>query len=374
MSKKILITGGAGFIGSHLTDALLRKGHKVRIIDCLDPQVHGTSGKKPSYLNPEAEFIKSDINNKLALKKALKGIAVVFHLASAVGVGQSMYQIKKYTYTNDVGTANLLDLITQTKNKVQKIVVASSMSIYGEGKYKCQRCGVFSPIKRSEKNIQKRIWEMHCPKCSREAKPVPTDEEKALFSQSIYAINKSTQEQMCLVIGSAYKIPAVALRYFNAYGSRQSLSNPYTGVLAIFSSRVLNNKPPIIFEDGFQTRDFIHIKDLARANILAMEKKQADYKVFNVGTGRRTSLVKLANVLIKEFNPKLKMQITNKFREGDIRHCFADITKIKKTLGFSPSIKIEQGLKDLLNWLQTQKAIDKVSKMSLELKKRGLVR
>ncbi|MBL7196679.1 MAG: NAD-dependent epimerase/dehydratase family protein [Candidatus Omnitrophica bacterium] len=373
MSSKALVTGGAGFIGSHLVDTLLEKSHRVRVIDNLEPQVHGRSGRKPLYLSSEAEFIKADINNKSALKRALKGVEVIFHMASAVGVGQSMYQIRKYTYANDVGTANLLELITQTKNKVKKIVVSSSMSIYGEGRYRCPRCGDFYPEQRSSKQIQKRLWEMRCPKCNKESVPFPTNEDKPLFPQSIYAINKSSQEQMCLAIGSAYKIPTVALRYFNAYGSRQSLSNPYTGVLAIFSCRVLNNKPPIIFEDGLQSRDFIHVKDIVKANILAMEKKQADYEVFNIGTGLRTTLVKLADVLIKAINPKLKMQITNKFREGDTRHCFADITKIKKKLGFSPGVKLERGLKDLLDWLKTQKARDKISKMNLELKKRGLV-
>jgi len=371
--KKILITGGAGFIGSHLVDQLLERGHKVRVIDNLEPQVHGTSGRKPSYLSSGAEFIKADINNKDALKKAIKNVEVVFHMASSVGVGQSMYQIRKYTYTNDVGTANLLDLITQAKNKVQKIVVSSSMSIYGEGKYRCPRCGVFYPKRRSAKQIQDRIWEMLCPKCNKKSKPLATDEEKTLFPQSIYAINKGAQEQMVLTIGNAYKIPVVALRYFNAYGPRQALSNPYTGVLAIFSCRVLNNKPPIIFEDGLQSRDFIHVKDVARATILAMDKKQADYEVFNVGTGRRTTLVELASFLIKSINPKLKMQITDKFREGDIRHCFADIAKIKRKLGFYPRIKLESGLGDLLNWLKNNKAIDRVSKMSSELQKRGLV-
>jgi dTDP-L-rhamnose 4-epimerase len=372
-SKRILVTGGAGFIGSHLVDMLLEKGHKVRIIDNLEPQVHGTSGKRPAYLNSEAEFIKSDINNKSILKKALKNIEVVFHLASAVGVGQSMYQIKKYTYINDVGTANLLELITQTRNKVQKIVVASSMSIYGEGKYRCHRCGIFYPKRRSERQIKKRIWEMLCPKCTKVAIPIPTDEDKVLFSQSIYAINKSMQEKMCLVIGNVYKIPTVALRYFNVYGPRQSLSNPYTGVLAIFSCRVLNNRPPIIFEDGLQSRDFIHVKDVARASVLAMDKVEADYEVFNIGTGQGTNLLKLAEFLIKSINPKLKMQITNKFREGDIRHCFADITKINRKLGFSPTIKLEQGLRDLLGWLKTQRATDKVRKMSLELERRRLI-
>lgn len=373
MAYKILVTGGAGFLGSHLVDALLAKGHRVRIIDNLEPQVHGTSGRKPEYLSKDAEFIKADINNTSSLKKALKGIEIIFHMACAVGVGQSMYQIRKYTFANDLGTANLLELATQSKNRIRKIVVSSSMSIYGEGKYRCPRCGVFYPQKREALRLAREEWEMYCPRCRKKAEALPTDENKPLYAQSIYAINKATQEQMALAIGRAYKIPVVALRYFNAYGPRQALSNPYTGVLAIFSCRVLNNHPPVIFEDGLQSRDFVNVKDIVRANILAMEKKEADFGIFNVGTGRRTTLVEIAEILIKAINPHLKMQITRKFRQGDIRHCFADISRIKKDLGFSPAVKLEDGLKDLLGWLRNQRAIDKVNKMSLELKKRGLI-
>lgn len=370
---KILVTGGAGFIGSHLTDALIKKGHEVRIMDSLEPQVHGGSGKKPAYLNSQADFLKAGINNESALKKAISNIEFVFHMASLVGVGQSMYRIKDYTFTNDMGTANLLELITQTKNRVKKIIVSSSMSIYGEGSYECPSCGIVYPKKRNGAQMKKKLWEMFCPKCGKRSRPLPTDENKPLYPQSVYAINKASQEQMVLSVGKAYKIASVALRYFNVYGPRQALSNPYTGVLAIFSCRVLNNKPPLIFEDGMQTRDFVNIKDIVQANILAMEKKEADYEVFNVGTGLRTNLLEIAGFLIKEFNPGLKMQIVNKFREGDIRHCYADISKIKKKLGFSPEIKLKDGLADLLDWLKSQKAIDKISRMNLELKKRGLI-
>lgn len=374
MKKKILITGGAGFIGSHLLDALVEGGHSVRIIDSLEPQVHGLSRQKPDYLSPEAEFIKSDIRNSDVLKKAIKDIEVIFHFASAVGIGQSMYEINRYTNCNISGTANLLETIISRKNKIKKIIVASSMSIYGEGKYRCLSCGVIYPKTRFFKQIKNKYCELRCSRCQKTLRPVATDEEKPSFPQSIYAITKSTQEQMCLSIGRAYKIPTVALRFFNVYGTRQALSNPYTGVLAIFSCRVLNNKPPVIFEDGLQTRDFIHIKDIVQANILAMEKKEADFQIYNVGTGKGTSIVKIAEVLIKKLNLPLKIKVTNRFREGDIRHCFADIAKIKKELGFSPQIIIEEGIDDLISWLKNQSAIDKISQMEQELKARGLIR
>lgn len=270
----ILVSGGAGFIGSHLVDSLIEKGYSVKILDNLDPQVHGPLGKKLSYLNKEAEFIKADISNRHILKKVLKNVEIVFHLAAAVGVGQSMYEIRRYVETNALGTANLLDILANETHKVRKLIVASSMSVYGEGKYYCKRCGIVYPQLRNKGQIKKKDWEMTCNRCQRKnLRPLPTNEDKTLFPTSIYAITKRDQEEMCLVIGRAYRIPTVILRYFNVYGPRQALSNPYTGVLAIFSSRILNNRSPFIFEDGLQSRDFIHVKDIVQANLLAMENK-----------------------------------------------------------------------------------------------------
>lgn len=371
----ILVTGGAGFIGSHLVDALVKKGHFVRVLDNLDPQVHGLLSKKPQHLNKEAQFIKADVCDYALLNKALKDIEVVFHLASRVGIGQSMYEIRRYTEINTLGTANLLDILTGGKHKIKKLIVASSMSIYGEGKYGCKKCGPVYPQLRKERQLKDKIWEMVCPACGRKnLKPLPTDELKPLFPTSIYAINKRDQEEMCLVIGRAYKIPVVALRYFNVYGPRQALSNPYTGVAAIFSSRLLNNRPPLIFEDGLQSRDFIHVSDIVAANILVMERKDADYRVFNVGTGRPVSVLEVAEVLIKKLNPRIKPEIANRFREGDIRHCYADTTLIKKTLDFKPKIKFEDGMAGLIDWVKSQKADDLLDKMQQELKEKGLIR
>ncbi len=368
---RILVTGGCGFIGSHLVDRLVELGHKVRVYDNLEPQVH--LEKKPLFLNKEAEYIFADLRDEEKLRKALRGVEIVFHLASQVGVGQSMYQVYRYIDHNCLGTAVLLDLIVNTKTKVKKIIVASSMSIYGEGTYRCKKCGKIYPKFRSEKDLKKRIWELKCPKCKKTLKPLPTSEDKPLCPTSIYATTKRTQEEMCLEIGISYKIPVVALRYFNVYGERQSLNNPYTGVCAIFISRIKNNNPPLIFEDGKQTRDFIHVSDIVQANILTMERKKADFKIFNVGTGKPLSILEIAKILISLYKKDLVPKILNKYRAGDIRHCFANIEKIKKELGFSPKVNFKEGMQRLISWSETQYVKDFFKKAQKELIKKKLV-
>lgn len=369
---KVLVTGGAGFVGSHTVDALLGKGYDVRILDNLEAQVHGKDRNEPPYLNKEAEFINGDVRNEDDVKKALDGVQVVFHLAALVGVGQSMYDIKRYVEINSLGGAVILDVLANVKNKVEKIVVASSMSIYGEGAYNCKSCGLVCPKLRTNEQLKKRIWKMCCPNCSKEVAAVPTSEEKLLYPTSIYAITKRDHEEMFLSIGSAYNIPTVALRYFNIYGTRQSISNPYTGVAAIFLSRILNNNRPLIFEDGLQSRDFIHVSDIVRANIMSMEKSEANYKVFNVGTGRNLSVLEIAKILMKKLNVELKPEIVGKFREGDIRHCFADASKIEKELGFKAEINFESGLDELVEWAKETGADDQVEKATQELAAKGL--
>lgn len=367
----ILVTGGCGFIGSHLVDRLIEEGHKVRVYDILEPQVYGN--KKPTYLNTEAEYIFADMRNQDRLKKALRGIEIVFHEAAQVGIGQSMYEIEKYVSHNSFGTAVLLDLLINTKNKVKKIIVASSMSIYGEGAYKCKRCAVIYPSLRDESQLKANDWEMHCPHCRAAVIAIPTPEDKPLFPTSIYATTKRCQEEMCLQIGRAYKIPTVALRYFNVYGPRQSLNNPYTGVSAIFLSRVKNNSSPLIFEDGKQSRDFIYVSDIVDANVSTMERKEADYDLFNVGTGKPHSILDIADKIITLYGKKIKPKIIHKFRAGDIRHCYADIEKIRKNLGFKPKVSFERGVKKLMEWSENQKAIDLTVRAQWELEKRGLV-
>jgi dTDP-L-rhamnose 4-epimerase len=371
MGVKSLVTGGAGFIGSYLVDALLKKGHEVIVYDNLEEQVHGAASKPPAYLNGEARFINGDVRNKGQFKKALKGVDYVFHQAACVGVGQSMYDLEKYMSANTMGTTIMWDILINDRHKVKKIIVASSMSIYGEGAYRCKDCGTVYPAIRSDSQLKLRKWDMKCPQCNHNTEAHPTDESKPLCPTSVYAISKRDQEEMSLTLGRAYKIPAVALRYFNTYGPRQALSNPYTGAAAIFSSRILNNKPPVIFEDGYQSRDFIHVQDIVQANLLAMNKRGADYEAFNVGTGRKLTILDLANILIKRLNFKGKPQIINKFRAGDIRHCYADITKIKK-LGFEPKVRFEDGIDDLITWVRSQISEDLFEKAKKELEEKRL--
>ena len=370
MSKRILITGGAGFIGSHLADELLDKGYSVRVFDNLSQQVHGKGAVRPDYLNDEVEFIYGDVRDREKLKTALKGVDAVFHYAAMVGVGQSMYEIKEYTDVNNMGTAILLE--TLSTNPVEKLIVASSMSIYGEGLYKDASNNIRPGVERKLEKLKAGDWEM-MDKHGNYLTPYPTPETKTPSLSSVYALSKYDQERLCLMIGKAYNIPTVALRFFNVYGTRQSLSNPYTGVLAIFASRLLNNNPVLIFEDGNQMRDFVSVLDIARASRLALETPAAENEVFNIGSGNAYTINeiagKLSEILHKEY---IKPEICGKYRVGDIRHCFADITKAQNILGYQPEIKLEQGLIELAEWLEGQTADDRVTEARNELAARGL--
>lgn len=370
MSKKILITGGAGFIGSHLTDELLNKGYNVRILDNLSEQVHGKNCKRPEYLNEDAELIIGDVRDPYAVKKALKGIDAVYHYAAMVGVGQSMYEIKNYTDVNNLGTAVLLEALA--KNPVEKLIVASSMSIYGEGLYKDAAGNIQDACERKLDQLRAGKWEIYDHN-GNELSPYPTPETKNPCLSSVYALSKYDQERLCLMIGRAYNIPTVALRFFNVYGTRQALSNPYTGVLAIFASRLMNDNPPMIFEDGYQKRDFVSVSDVARASRLALENNEAAYEVFNIGSGKsytvREIAEKMATVMGKE---NIIPEVTGKYRVGDIRHCFSDISKAKAYLNYEPQVILENGLVELAGWLEGQTAEDKVYEASKELAARGL--
>jgi len=373
MSYNVLVTGGAGFIGSYLVDALVKDGCKVAVLDNLTPQVH-RDGKVPSYMNSSINFIRRDVRDRNGLSRALKDAEVVFHHASVVGVGQSMYEIERYVDANSRGTAALLDVLVNEKNSVEKLIVASSMSVYGEGEYLCDRCGRIHPEVRPFEQLRNKEWEMRCDRCGASARPIPTSEDKPLHPTSVYAISKRDQEEMCLILGRAYDIPTVALRYFNVYGRRQSLSNPYTGVAAIFSSRLLNNNPPIIYEDGNQTRDFTHVSDIVQANLLAMQKEAANYQVFNVGTGEAISIKEVAEALGKALGSPVKPQVTYQFREGDIRHCYAEITRIREKLGYQPKVKFEDGMADLAEWVKGQSAEDLFTAAEQKLSSMGLTR
>ena len=373
-SGSVLVTGGAGFIGSHLVDALVEKGYKVRVFDSLEPQVHGSQRQVPNYLNGDAELVVGDCRDRNALQDALDGMEVVFHYAAAVGVGQSMYEIRRYVEANTLGGANLLDILAGREHEVRKLIVASSMSIYGEGKYECGDCGVAYPLLRPDDQLRQRKWEMRCPGCGRNMRPLATDEDKPLHPTSIYAVTKRDHEEMFLCFGRAYQIPTVALRFFNVYGPHQALSNPYTGVAAIFSARLLNGQAPVIYEDGLQTRDFIHVRDVVRASILAMEREEANYDVFNVGTGRALSILEMARVLTATLaDGEMEPEVLGRYRRGDIRHCFADIGKLAEKLGFAPQVDFEHGISDLVSWVKEQSVVDRFDVVAGELADKSLV-
>jgi dTDP-L-rhamnose 4-epimerase len=352
MGKQILVTGGAGFIGSHLCNELLEHGYRVRALDCLLGQVHGPGRKRPPYLSPQVELIVGEVADGEAVRKALKGVDAVFHLAAAVGVGQSMYNIADYTRTNCVGTAVLLEALAQ--KPVSRLVVASSMSIYGEGLYKAADGSVRMMQDRCIMRLKSGDWQVR-DSDGEELTAVPTPESKVPHLTSIYALNKYDQERMCLMVGRAYNIPTVALRFFNVYGPNQALSNPYTGVLAIFASRLLGNVAPVIFEDGYQQRDFVSVYDVARACRLALEARGAEYKAINVGSGHRYTVRAVAQRLARMLGKEdLRPEVTGKYRVGDIRHCFADITLAREVLGYKPQVSFEEGMAALAGWLQAQ--------------------
>lgn len=371
---KILVTGGAGFVGSHIVDLLLEKGHQVRVLDCLEPQVHGAGRAVPGYLSTEAELIVGDVRDHDAVRRALKGVEAVYHQAAAVGVGQSMYEIERYVSANSLGAAVLLDAIHRERCELAKMVVASSMSIYGEGLYVCGGCGPVYPKLRPEAQLTARQWEMLCPRCGGATRPEPTPEDKPLFPTSVYAVTKRDHEELFLSVGEAYRIPTVALRYFNIYGPRQALSNPYTGVAAIFSCRLLAGNRPLVFEDGLQSRDFIHVRDIARANLLALERSGADYQAVNVGSGRATSLRELLALLAGRLGVEFEPEYVNRFRAGDIRHCSADIGRARSLLGFEPAVAFAEGVDDLAAWARTQRPVDGVDAARDELARHGLIR
>jgi dTDP-L-rhamnose 4-epimerase len=369
MPEHVLITGGAGFIGSHLCDELLASGHRVRVLDNLAPQVHGDAARRPDYLDPEVELVVGDVCDPAAVRSALQDIDAVYHFAAAVGVGQSMYEIAHYTRVNNLGTAVLLEALIQ--KPVERLVVASSMSLYGEGLYRTASGQVKHVGERTLEQLRRGEWDWRDDGVA--LTPLPTPESKPPALASVYALSKLDQERLCLMTGRAYGIATVALRFFNAYGPRQALSNPYTGVLAIFASRLLNDSAPKIFEDGYQQRDFVSVYDIARACRLALENPAAAGEVFNVGSGTpytvREIAERIAGVVGKQH---LKPEITRKYRVGDIRHCYADITKARSVLGYAPQVTLADGLAELAAWLEGQAAVDRVAQASAELTARGL--
>ncbi|HSU67492.1 MAG TPA: NAD-dependent epimerase/dehydratase family protein [Tepidisphaeraceae bacterium] len=370
MGKQVLITGGAGFIGSHLARELLQNGYRVRALDNLSPQVHGSSGARPEYLEGDVELIVGDVRDPKAVRTALRGVDAVYHFAAAVGVGQSMYEIARYTEINNLGTAVLLEALIE--RPVERLIVASSMSIYGEGLYRTSEGKIAAGMDRTLTQLRNHDWEVRDQK-GQPLTPAPTPETKQPSLSSVYALSKYDQERLCLMTGRAYSIPTVALRFFNVYGPHQALSNPYTGVLAIFASRLLNDHAPVIFEDGLQKRDFVNVKDVARACRLALEVPDAAGRVLNIGSGNSYTVQEIAQRMATVLGRNdVEPEITGKYRVGDIRHCYSDITQARRLLGYEPKVAFEDGLQELAEWLEGQAADDHVAQARAELDARGL--
>jgi len=366
--QHILITGGCGFIGRHVTRELLDHGYRVRILDSLIDQVHGDA----ALAAPDGvELVRADVRDKAEISEALRGIDGVVHLAAEVGVGQSMYEIARYVGGNDLGTAVLLEAMIDTP--VSRIVVASSMSVYGEGLYRTSDGSSSGQVRRRSADIKAGRWDPVAPDGT-PLKPMPTDEQKPVDLASIYALTKYAQERAVLIFGEAYGVDAVALRLFNVFGPGQALSNPYTGVLANFASRLINGQSPMIFEDGRQQRDFVHVRDVAMAFRLALEQNSAAGHVINVGSGNAYAIADIATMLAEAMGvPHLTPDIMGKARSGDIRNCFADVAKARELLGFEPRFRLEDRLDELAAWVRETQAVDRGAEMKRQLEERGLV-
>ncbi len=371
--KNILITGGAGFIGSKLSLKLIDKGYVVTVLDNLSLQIHAEYSPLYLSIKDKVKFIKGDVRNKADWFLALDRQDVVVHLAAETGTGQSMYEIEKYVDVNIKGTAILLDILTNTQHSIKKLVIASSRSIYGEGKYHCKSCGTVYPDERKDNDMKRGDFQVKCPFCRANAELLPTDEESKIHPSSLYGITKQNQEQMVLTIGKSIGIPAVAFRYQNVYGPGQSLSNPYTGILSIFSTRIKNGNDITVFEDGLESRDFVYIDDVVDATILGIEKDEAAYEVFNVGFGERTNVLTVAEALKKEYSSHVNIIVSGNYRLGDIRDNYADLTKIKGKLGFTPKVDFENGIKRFAQWVNNQEIMmDNYDGSIEEMKLKGL--
>jgi dTDP-L-rhamnose 4-epimerase len=350
---RVLVTGGAGFIGSHLVDALVERGHEVVAFDSLDPAAHPQPPKWPAYANTKCRYILGDVRDKEALRRALDGVEVVFHHAAAVGSGISMIDIGRFVEVNSLGTANLLELAIEKRDRIKKLIVASSMTVMGEGTYECSTHGVYCPFLRPIEQLARNEWEVKCPQCGASSKPLAMTEERPLQPLTIYGLTKKDQELETMLVGQFYSIPVVAFRYFSVYGPRQSLTNPYTGVIARFGTRLITGKTPLIYEDGQQLKDVIHVRDVVRANLRGMECDAADYQVFNLGNGVGLSVYRIAELISEKLGSPIRPVLVGQYRCGDARHGWADISKARRLLGWEPSLSAEDGFADLCTWLRT---------------------
>lgn len=374
---KVLITGGAGFIGSHIALNLIRKGYDVTVLDNLLEQIHGTDPDltSPLYcsIKDKVRFIIGDVCDKSLLMQALEDVDYVIHLAAETGTGQSMYEIKRYIDVNIGGTALLLDILTNTKHHVKRVVVAESRAIYGEGKYHCEKCGDVYPAERKDEDMSKGDFECHCPKCGGKVTLVATTEDSVIHPSSVYGVGKQVQGQLVHMVCKSIGIESVSFRYQNVYGPGQSLTNPYTGILSIFSTRIKNHKEINIFEDGLESRDFVYIDDVVNATIAGMEVPEANGHVFNIGTGIATDVLTVARTLCKHYGIEVPLNVSGNYRLGDIRHNYADISLAKKILGFEPQWSFDSGIKQFTEWVNCQELQKDNYEASLEeMKQKGL--
>jgi len=375
VSGSVLVTGGAGFIGCHLVESLLADGERVRILDNLDPLAH-PSGEPPAHLPGDAELIVGDLRNAGDVERALDGCDRVFHLGGIVGNGESMVNVRKAIDSNAGGTATLLEAVIAARDRIARVVVASSMVVYGEGSYRCPDHGEQIPGIRPIEQLRARDWEPHCPRpgCGHALEPIPVVEDRPLRPASVYGISKRDTEELALVLGEAYGIETTALRYLNAYGPRQALGNPYTGVAAIFSARLLSGQAPLVFEDGAQIRDLVHVSDIVAATRAAMTAPGAPGRAFNVATGERVRIGELARSLAELIAPGTEPEITGEFRAGDLRHCYASTTAARDALGFEAQVHLRDGLPELAGWVAEQTDVGERGAEALaELRARGLV-
>lgn len=377
--KNILITGGAGFIGSNLALKLIAKGYKVTILDSLSQQIHGNKPTETSPLYQSVKdkvvFIKGSVTSREDWMRALEGQDAVIHLAAETGTGQSMYEIQKYVDTNIGGTALLLDILTNTKHSVKRILVAESRAIYGEGKYHCEECGDVYPADRKDEDMAIGDFECHCPKCGGKVSLVATTEDSAIHPSSVYGISKQVQGQLVHLVCKNIGVESVSFRYQNVYGPGQSLSNPYTGILSIFSTRIKNHNGINIFEDGRETRDFVYIDDVVDATILGLEVPEANGHAFNIGTGVATDVLTVAKTLCEKYGIEVPITISGNYRLGDIRHNYADITLARTILGFEPKWDFSQGIEQFANWVNQQEIQEDKYEASIEeMKRKGLYR
>lgn len=370
--KKILLTGGAGFIGSHTADILLENGYEVRVLDNLDPQIHGDKNHLPVYLDPRVEFRLGDVRNRDDIKDAIEDIDAIFHFAAQTGVGQSMYEIHSYCDVNINGTAMMLDVLANTPNKIEKLILSSSRAVYGEGAYSCSSCGIVFPEMRNKNQLKENKWHITCSKCCAKLIPIATLETKPLNPISMYGVTKQVQEDLFRVFTTSYKIPTVILRYFNVYGARQAINNPYTGIGAIFTNRALSGQDIYIYEDGNPGRDFVNIKDVVLANLLALENTAAKNGTFNVGSGSCITVLDLAKAIIKHTGSSSSLIFTCQYRVGDIRTCYADLLNSQSVLGYAPQISLEHGIDELISWARGESIENTFSQAEVELKARNL--